>query len=446
MNELTWVYGTASLMVATFVVRLVTKKFDPFEPIWLFFVGYMQVYVVQAISYHDWAMELRGEDLVNAANFRAFWALAVFLGIYSFGPGKLFSKFVPKPPTTWSLTPVNLICPILLVWGVYCSGILIHTGAADPNSGASPEQTLLASFHMVLLVAGVILIVTGRQLDNPKPAYTATGIAVVVAYLVIWMYNGKRSHSLVAVLTGVCAFYIPRLKRPSFPVLFLTAVVGMFAVGISIGWRYYCHQSGATGSFSTFVDFVSTFNVETILESINLKERENANGVKPSFETEEYGGFLLMMDTVPLKSEYDYGMNYLRIFSTYIPRVVWPDKPLYGRDQWVAAWIAGSELKRDATFTGPSIGILGATHLNGGDVGTFLVLGAIGLLLRTGYEYFHRHASCAWVQVWWSLIFFNSWMMTVGDDPFTWFYYNYGFTILPSMALLFCLNKLARKD
>ena len=85
---------------------------------------------------------------------------------------------------------------------------------------------------------------------------------------------------------------------------------------------------------------------------------------------EEYGGFLLMMDTVPEKSDYDYGMNYIRIVSTYIPRIVWPTKPLFGRDQWVGAWIAGSEMERDEEFTGPAIGILGATQLNGGAFGT----------------------------------------------------------------------------
>ena len=82
-----------------------------------------------------------------------------------------------------------------------------------------------------------------------------------------------------------------------------------------------------------------------------------------SHETTEYGGFLLMMDTVPEKSEYDYGMNYCRIVSTYIPRIVWPTKPLFGRSQWVSAWIAGSELERDEEFTGPAIGILERLNL-----------------------------------------------------------------------------------
>ncbi len=441
MNELTWVYGTAALMAATFLVQLVRRTFDPFAPIWLFLVGYFQIGVLQACSYHEWAVEVRGEELVNDANFQAFWGLGVFLGFYFLGPGRLISKSLPRPPERWSLGPVHLLCPMLLVWGLLCSGI-VGGGGDDPNAPRSAEAALFMSFPMVMLVSGLILIITGRQPATPRPAYTAAGIAIVVAYLIIWMFNGKRSHSLIAVLTGVCAFYLPRLRRPSFPVLVMTALLGATAVGISIGWRIYANAYKTTGSFSHFIDFVANFDPESILESINLKDRDTPTGVRPSHETEEYGGYLLMKSVVPDQADYDYGANYFRIFSTFIPRIVWADKPLFGRDQWVAAWIAGSELKRDSTFTGPSIGILGATQLNGGAWGAFIVLGLSGLFLRTGYEYFRKYADLPWAQVWWTTIFYNSWMMTVGDDPLTWFYYNYGFTTLPTMLLFFVVNKI----
>jgi hypothetical protein len=152
------------------------------------------------------------------------------------------------------------------------------------------------------------------------------------------------------------------------------------------------------------------------------------------------------MDTVPLKADYDYGASYLRLFSTYIPRIIWHDKPIYGREQWVNAWIAGSEFKRDPDFTGPAIGLLGATQLNGGAWGTLIVVGVLGLLLRTAYEYFRRFESVAWVQAWWSLTFFNAWLMTVNDDPFVWFYYIYGHTTVPPLLFLWVYHKLASRS
>jgi hypothetical protein len=153
-----------------------------------------------------------------------------------------------------------------------------------------------------------------------------------------------------------------------------------------------------------------------------------------------------MFSTVPERSEYDYGASYSRIFITFIPRMIWPNKPIPGRDKWVAAWMAGSEFKRKENFTGPAIGILGATQLNGGAYGTAIVLTALAILLRTGYEYYRRYQFTCWAQAWWALTYYNSWLMTVNDDPFVWFYYIYGFAIMPPMLFLWLINRISETD
>jgi hypothetical protein len=439
MDEVTWIYATASLMAGTFAVQVLTKKFDPFSPIWLFFVGYFQIYVIQAFSYHDWAIRARGVELVTEANFRAFWALALFVGLYFFGPGRTLCRLLPGPPTGWSTPAVLRWCPVLVVWGGLCAMFVMRM--MNGGETASPEEALILSFPMVMLVGGCFLIVTGRQPSKPRPAITAAGVAVVACYLMIWVFNGKRSHSLVAVLVGVSSFYIPRLKRPSFAVLLATALAGSMAVGLSISWRYYSNAHSGPRSFSQFGDFIATFDPESVLESVNMKEKEAKPGMAVSYETEEYGGFLLMLDTVPMKSDYDYGVNYLRVFSTFIPRIVWADKPIYGRRQWIEAWIAGSEVKRKEDFTGPAIGILGATQLNGGAGGTFIVFSVIALVLSTTYRYFQRFADVVWVQACWPLWYYNAWFMTVNDDPCNWFYYNFGFTTMPTLVIFWFVNR-----
>ena len=152
---------------------------------------------------------------------------------------------------------------------------------------------------------------------------------------------------------------------------------------------------------------------------------------------------LMMLDTVPEKSEYDYGESYLRCISTFIPRPLWPTKPIYGREQWLNAWIAGSELKRDDDFTGPAIGILGAAQLNGGAVGTLIVLAIVALAHRTAYEYFRRFPTVPLVQAFWALTYYNAWMQVANDDPMVWFYYNWGLTCMPIFALLWVLNTIS---
>ncbi|SIN91786.1 hypothetical protein SAMN05444166_1605 [Singulisphaera sp. GP187] len=426
-------YGTAALIIAVFLVHVISRKFDPFAPIWMFLVGYVQIYVFQAINYHDWAMQVRGPKMIMTANLRALWALALFLVVYHCGFPKLLSKRLPNPPTKWSTGIVCLITPFLFIWGSISAGLISRGGGGD----VTPEGALLASFPFVMLVAAALLIVTGQSGEKHRPAFTALGLLMGAFYILVWMFNGKRSHSLMGVLVTVCAFYISRLRRPSWPVLISTAFAGALAVSIAIGWRFE-RQHGRDSS--EFLTFLSEFDMATILRNMNIEGDDGTKG-PISHETEEYGAWLVIMTAVPSMSEYDYGASYLRIFSTFIPRIIWPSKPYFGREQWINAWIAGSEYKRDSTFTGPAIGIHGATHLNGGAWGTAIVFTCVALFLRTAYDYFRLYGHVPWVQAWWSVFFFNAWFMVVTDDPLVWFYYNWGFTSMPFITLLWFVNK-----
>jgi len=341
------------------------------------------------------------------------------------------------PPRGWSPMLVGVISPPLIVWGLLCLGPAIAHGAQIDYSTISGVEILFLSFPFVMMVAAVLLIVTGRTTNSAQPQFLPAGLLVAAAYVLIGMFNGKRSHSLIGVLASVCAIYVSRLKRPSWPVLLMTALMGALVVSISIGWRNNVdHERSLTG----FAYFLGDFKLAKILENLNVQDDEDAVDA-PTYETVEYGGFLLMMDTVPAKSEYDHGENYLRMVSTFIPRILWPSKPVFGRRQWVNAWIAGSEMERDEDFTGPAIGILGATQLNGGAIGTLIVLAFVAILLRTAYLYFRLHADVPWVQFWWSITYYNAWFMVVNDDPLVWFYYNWGTTTLPIVIVMWWGSK-----
>ena len=88
-----------------------------------------------------------------------------------------------------------------------------------------------------MLVAAVMLVITGRTTQTTRPVSLTLGLLAGAAYVAIWMFNGKRSHSLMGLLATVCALYLTRLKRPSWPVLITTGVLGALVVTIAIGWR-----------------------------------------------------------------------------------------------------------------------------------------------------------------------------------------------------------------
>jgi hypothetical protein len=358
------------------------------------------------------------------------------LFVHQIGIGRKVARALWAPPFGWSPLLVTAISPPLIVWGLLCLGFSVFSGSQVDLATATGAEALLLSFPFVMMVAGVLLIVTGRTINSDQSRLLPVGILVAAGYVLIGMFNGKRSHALIGVLASVCAFYVARQRRPSWPVLLSTALTSVIVVSIAIGWR---NAFDYERSFTGFLHFVGDFQVAKTLESLNITDE--VGEVEQSYETVEYGGFLLMMDTVPARSDYDYGVNYIRVVSTFIPRLIWPSKPVYGRSQWISAWIAGSEMERDPDFTGPAIGILGATQLNGGAVATLIVLACVAILLRTAYEYLRLHADVTWVQFWWSITYYNAWFMVVNDDPLVWFYYNWGFTTFPIVVVMWWCSK-----
>jgi hypothetical protein len=442
MDDLSYVYMTAAVIVCYFLWQVISGKFDSFAPSWLYLVGYVQVYIIQAISYHEWAVNVRGKELVAEANFRALWALLWFLFLYEFGIGKMVARLLPAPPRGWSQTTVGIISPVFVLWGLFSAGIMIFGGQQADTATMSGEESLFGSLPFLTMVAAVLLIVTGRTSEAASRTFLPAGVLAGIFYVLLWMFNGKRSHSLIGVLATVCAVYISRLKRPSWPVLFATGFAGALSVAIAIGWR---GNDNYERSVTGFMHYLGDFKVTKILESLNITDEDEGVEAK-TYETVEYGGFLLMLDTVPMKSDYDYGENYLRVFSTFIPRLVWPTKPIYGRAQWVNAWIAGSEMEREEDFTGPAIGIMGATQLNGGALGTFIVIACVATLLSTAYAYFRLYADVPWTQFWWAITFYNAWFMVVNDDPCIWFYYNWGFSTFPVVIAMWWAAKWSSVD
>ena len=152
--------------------RSVTRRFDPFAPVWLFLVGYVQVYVIQALSYHDWAMDVRGKELVDGGEFPGVLGRAVVPGCLSPGIGRRIAPALPRPPRGWSSGSGDADQPVLVLWGLYCAGVMIKGGLQGLES-VSPEEALFRSFPFVMMVAAILLIVTGRSGHAVTAAFSA---------------------------------------------------------------------------------------------------------------------------------------------------------------------------------------------------------------------------------------------------------------------------------
>jgi len=142
MDDQQYVFATVGVILLYFLVSIMSRRFDPFAPVWLFLVGYVQVYIIQAISYREWALDIRGKDLVTAANFRAFWALLWFLAVYHLGMGRLIAPRMPRPPRGWSPMLVGVLSPPVDRLGPVLLGIPGRRGTAIRGYGLGRGGTV----------------------------------------------------------------------------------------------------------------------------------------------------------------------------------------------------------------------------------------------------------------------------------------------------------------
>src|SRR5262249_31044438 len=122
MDELVFIYGTVGVILAYFLAQVVTRRFDPFAPVWLFLVGYVHVYIIQALSYSEGGVGVGGKALVAAATWGGLGPLAWFLAFSPRGMGGRLAGVLPGPRGGWSPPFVPALSPPLILWGLYCSG------------------------------------------------------------------------------------------------------------------------------------------------------------------------------------------------------------------------------------------------------------------------------------------------------------------------------------
>ena len=90
-------------------------------------------------------------ELVAAANLRALWALLWFVLVYHCGLGKAIAARLPLAPERWSPGVVSGMAPVMVLWGLVCSGIALHDGpvGAEENlavaARALPDAPEIAS-------------------------------------------------------------------------------------------------------------------------------------------------------------------------------------------------------------------------------------------------------------------------------------------------------------
>jgi len=277
------------------------------------------------------------------------------------------------------------------IWRSSMVGVYIISGERRGNANA---MTLLVVLIFLSIAIGLVATHGGVSyvMENRATVYRGAGPLVAMLYLgligglvlfVLWLYNrvgslyfftvttiislalllstGERLRILEMIL-GMIVVYHYNIKRLS---LSKGAIIGVIVITILTAMLFYrrYYVSGSIGDEG--LDFEL---MDSLLRNFLM-----------------FDGFVAVIERVPSEMDYSYGAGYFFAILGFIPRVIWPDKPAWGKEVFTQT-VFGVD---DSVFT---YGLVGEFWWNFGAYG--VVVGGLlyGFLLGLLYKYVIRNS------------------------------------------------------
>lgn len=367
----------ALLLVPFFVSLFKKRAVNLLEPIFLVVFGYglfLFIRPLYILTFNDFeTMNFIGgsREAVPLALFLSIVGLtALYLGYYtSLGPyiaGRL-------PVGRGQVSPLRLRNYGLLV--LLLGGALYGIFILGPAGGSTGSNALTASAYFYLGVdlagAGALLLFYWVMV-SPRWGRILLLFVVLATLFVLGTYLGNRYHLVYLGLSIVASFYLLRGRPFSFRSLlafFPPAFIYVAAVG-SMG--------GTTGS----VTFEKIANFD-IFASV---ERFFASGGDLNI----FDAFTRVLTVVPESFPFVMpGRTLLYLLVHFVPRAVWPGKPL--PTEVLVNQEAIGDIGPVAGGTGYGYSLPGSFYIEGGVLVILVGMFVFGVFCRTIWSYYRLH-------------------------------------------------------
>lgn len=358
------------------------RDFDIFEPINLVALSVLVGTTLRAF-YLITSHSAQAELLMSSTNFEEVnrnlpWILAGVAALcigYISCPYKLrlsrFAVFKDQRFTVGGVWTATLVASAIGViglamfiseFGISLSADILSQSFKRPSvietdgevvyaAGAAPF--LASALQIAAIFLGVMLAARAISARRMSMALWA---AVFLLSCVMPFFASSRSVIVVSIISiCIAAYYFGRIRIRA-----ILAVLAMLLVVV--------------------------LGMETIR---NVNNRAvNQNSVVDSLLGSGHGTDFVrtsaIMDRIPEVRPYQYGLSYIAIFASPIPRSVWPQKP----DVSLGAWVKRELFGRYARKSGWPPGLIGEAYINFGRSGIIIVMLITGFLLRYFYESF----------------------------------------------------------
>lgn len=342
------------LMIAIYVFREKGTLLDPIVISWagyIIFVPFAMFAVGMGGVYRKAA-----EPGATAVIFVILATAAYTLGLYA-GSGRSIKKIVPLPTPTLSLMHVWFIWAVGLVCGLGGYGVLMTMG---PSDAASIVIAFISGGVGSVVLVALIVVFTYRGALLMKVLMLAS-IAGMFAFT-FWTSFSRRPIMALAIAC-LAVFYHVKLRfynRMTQGVFILSLGVLLFTINL------YLEAVRGTILYGDRVQAGETFSQENVSSVLG--------GITINFIVFEY-----LLEVVPESHPHLLGSGFVPGLLFFIPRVIWPTKPV--GSGYVATQIFLADNEPDYTI---ATTIIGELFLNFGLIGVIVGMFLIGKLIRMG--------------------------------------------------------------
>jgi hypothetical protein len=359
-----------------------------FDPLNMFWAGYLVVYVLQPIKYGDVFIVWYSSEVFDQT---LFWtvcaAVAVIVG-YESGLGQSAGRWLPRLPERLCPARTGLAAIALLAVGLLGYGELVASagtlGTWLSVARGGTDWEAISGYVAVLadlLPIGVLVLLFHAELHRPAPLWRCASWALGVLLLLWFIYLGSRSRTIATLLLLLMAWHLPRRRNPPV-ILCAAAFLGLLLL----------------------VNFQTQYRENFTNLSLNLEDLDSADawqeiaptwlGGDPTRQIRlvsrgiDFSATMAVVALVPQQVDYNYGYALLEFVTRPIPRALWAEKryPYYEAVTPImqSAGLSSHWVRYGAqpVLTGPAFTFVGHWYAVGGPLALMIAGLATGAFFR----------------------------------------------------------------
>ena len=364
----------AFLLILHPAIKLLKRKFDPFESMNLVIANYFIFFVLGPLGMFT-PLAYRffvGDNPFHWLNMSLFYSIIGFVCIYLgyLAPvGGVIARGLPAFNLKWSKTKLKTIILFYTLLALLCYAWLVHLGGGFWSfiGNIGYLRWTLLKYGTGYIIFGIWFLVAANIIWHLWATQHKGGKLLLWLHtlmtLALFVTLGGRS-AVIGIVMVIVAIYHYAWKRISLRKLLIILLVMVIFAQVFVVFRWYSPAEFKEHLFNPAIALKFWLGD---ISSIRV--------------------FMRILEGVPAKLDYQLGRTYLNAPLFLVPRRFFPDKPSASADLVVEALFPEYHLPGGGHTAALPPTMPGELYLNFSIVGIILGMFLFGIFCKVGYSY-----------------------------------------------------------